>query len=410
MKLYFESYGCTLNRGESEKVKDLVIEKGHVVVENMQNADVLIIFTCTVIETTERKMLKRLKAFSKTNKRVIVGGCMASIQKEKVLECISNAEFLSPKKLTDIIKLIGKGNVFEKKSELLQNNSIGIVPIAIGCLGNCSYCITRLARGKLKSRNIQEIINDVEKFVNNGFREIQITAQDTACYGKDIGTTLPELVNTLTTLNGEFRLRIGMMNPSTTLPIIDDLIKAYKSKKVFKFLHLPLQSGDNEILKLMNRGYRVKDFLKIIDSFRKNYNDLTFSTDIIVGFPNENEESFKETLEIIKKIKPDIVNITRFSKRENTRASKLKAPHGRISKARSRILTKLRFEISKEINEKFIGKTKRVLVTEIGKNNTMIGRTNCYKQVVFNGNTDLGKFIDIRIIGAENAYLKGKLA
>lgn len=410
MNLYFESYGCTLNRGEAEKVKEIAVENGHVLVENIQNADIIIIFTCTVIETTERKMLKRLKEFSKLNKRLIVAGCMANIQQKKVLEIVPNAEFLPPKKLSDIIWLIGKGEVIGKKVREVKKDCICIVPIANGCLGKCSYCITRLARGKLKSKGIEKISKDVRKAVDNGLKEIQLTAQDTACYGKDIGKSLPELINNLTKIEGKFCLRIGMMNPNTTLPILKELIETYENSKVFKFLHLPLQSGDNKILKLMKREYEVKDFENIINSFRKRFQNLTVSTDIIVGFPNESEENFQKSVEIIKKIKPDIVNITRFSPREKTPASKLKAPHGRTTKARSRILTKLRFEISREINEKLIGKVERVLITEFGKKNTMIGRTKSYKQVVINNKLKLGEFFDIRIIDAKNTYLIGKLA
>lgn len=410
MKLYFEAYGCTLNKGEAERVKEIVIENGHEIELEVQNAEIIIIFTCTVIETTERKMLKRIGEFSNIDKRIIVAGCMATIQQKKVQTIVPDAEFLSPQRLNEIIGIVGKEDILEKRIRIIKNDCIGIVPIANGCLGKCTYCITRLARGRLKSRSIQEITKEVYKAVEKNLKEIQITAQDTACYGKDIGTSLPDLMNSLTILDGDFRIRIGMMNPNIALPKIDKLIKSYSSEKVFKFLHLPLQSGDNEILKIMNRNYEVKDFDKIVNSFRNSFNGLTLSTDIIVGFPNENEESFQKSCEIIKRIKPDNINITRFSPRVGTKASKMKAPHSRIVKERSRILTKLRFEISKKINQNLIGNFEKILITETGKDNTMIGRTQNYKQVVINKNLKLGEFYNIKIISAKNTYLLGELA
>ena len=162
MKLYFESYGCTLNRGEAEKVKEIVMENGHFIEEDIENSEIIIIFTCTVIETTERKMLKRLKGFSKLKKRVIVSGCMASIQRNKVKEIIPDIEFLNPNNLTKITNLIGQEKFIELKKPMKLIDSIAIVPIANGCLGKCSYCITRLARGKLNSRSIEDIVKDVK--------------------------------------------------------------------------------------------------------------------------------------------------------------------------------------------------------------------------------------------------------
>ena len=410
MKLYFESYGCTLNRGEAEKVKEIVMENGHFIEEDIENSEIIIIFTCTVIETTERKMLKRLKGFSKLKKRVIVSGCMASIQRNKVKEIIPDIEFLNPNNLTKITNLIGQEKFIELKKPMKLIDSIAIVPIANGCLGKCSYCITRLARGKLNSRSIEDIVKDVKNAVDKGLMEIQITAQDSGCYGIDIGKNLPELIKNITQIENDFRIRIGMMNPNQALSMLEDLLDVYENEKVFKFLHLPLQSGDSEVLKIMNRNYMVEDFEKIVNNFRKKFMDFTLSTDIIVGFPNEDEEKFQNTVDLITKIKPDSINITRFSPRSGTKANKMKAPHSRITKERSRILTKLRFELSKEINKKNVGKIEKVLITEIGKGQTVIGRTQSYKQVVIDENLSLGEFIKIRIIKAENTYLFGELA
>jgi len=202
-----------------------------------------------------------------------------------------------------------------------QRNSYGIVPIATGCLGNCAYCITKIARGDLSSRHPSGIIESVRSLASSGPIEIQLTGQDTAAYGLDIGTDLPSLVREICAIPGDFRLRVGMMNPRSALPIVKQISDAYAEQKVFKFLHLPVQSASDEILAHMERGYRVADFRMFVDAVRKVVPEMTLSTDIIVGYPGEKEEDHMANLDLIREVKPDIVNVTRFSPRPGTRAA-----------------------------------------------------------------------------------------
>ncbi|RLI62612.1 MAG: hypothetical protein DRO67_06985, partial [Candidatus Asgardarchaeum californiense] len=273
-----------------------------------------------------------------------------------------------------------------------------------------SYCITRFARGRITSYPISEIIQDVCFAVNQGCKEIQITAQDTASYGIDIGSNLGELLLNICRIGNSFRIRVGMMNPSSALRNLKNIIPSYDDSKVYKFLHLPVQSGDNEILKKMNRNYTVNDFLKIVKRFRDKYPEITLSTDIIVGFPTETNEHFEHTVNLLKKIKPDIVNITRYSARPFTKAKNMR---GRlpteIVKKRSKLLTGICNELSKEKNKDYVGKKYTILVTEKGKNETFVGRSENYKPIVVNEKVNLGSFVDVEIIKASSTYLVGKL-
>lgn len=275
---------------------------------------------------------------------------------------------------------------------------------------SCSYCITSLARGKLKSYPMEEIVKDVCSAIKQGCKEIQLTAQDTGSYGLDTGHNLGELLSNICKINGDYRIRVGMMNPYTVMKNIDSIIRSYDDLKIYKFLHLPVQSGDNDILKKMNRKYTTDDFLKIVGKFRKRYPDITISTDVIVGFPTETDEQFRNTIDLLKNVNPDVVNITRFSARPNTKAKFLKGRiRTEIAKERSKILTDLCSEISKENNQRHIERNYNVLITERGKKNTFVGRTENYKPVVLKENVSLGDIVDVRIIDAASTHLVGNL-
>jgi len=275
---------------------------------------------------------------------------------------------------------------------------------------SCSYCITHFARGKLKSSQVESVISDIHSALDQGCREIQLTAQDTASYGLDIGTNLGELLKEISKIDGKFRVRVGMMNPSEAQKILPTILSSYNDLKIYKFVHLPVQSGDDEILKKMNREYTVEQFIDILNKFREKYPDVTVSTDIIVGFPTETEEQFNKTVELIENVRPDIVNITRFSARPLTKAKVMK---GRIPtekvKERSKFLTDLCKKISNEKNREHVGKTYNVLVTEKGKNQTFAGRAKNYKQVVIKEKVKIGDFVKVKIVGSADTYLLGKL-
>jgi threonylcarbamoyladenosine tRNA methylthiotransferase CDKAL1 len=409
MKAYVEAYGCTLNFGEAREVEALLRGRGWDLVERPDDADLVVLVTCVVIETTERAMLKRIKELSDA-RRLIVTGCMATACREKAERLVPSAQFIAPGDLpafSGIIDDAKPGSVARSPS----SRSYGIVPIATGCVGACSYCITRLARGELRSRDPDGIIESVRREVSSGPREIQLTAQDTAAYGADIGSDLPLLVDGICRLSGDFRLRIGMMNPKSVLPISERVARMYLDPKVFKFLHLPLQSASDRLLEHMERGYLASDFRRIVLKVRGAVPNLTLSTDIIVGYPGESDSDHRRNLNMLSEIRPDIVNITRFSPRPGTKAA---YADGKVvgwkAKERSRELTELRFKIAHELNTKWVGKRVRALATEMGKKGGTILRNDEYKQIVVQDMLPLGRYFAVEIEGATPTHLIGKRA
>jgi len=413
MKAYLEVYGCTANKSDASLVKGILKESNHEIVNNIKNADLIIIHTCTVINTTEQRMLSRLRDFKKTGKKIIVGGCMASVQSDLIKSVLPKAILLPTQYSHHVLDVLNNKKtkfVDKNKTQFLKYYEDIFAPITIaeGCMLSCSYCITSLARGKLRSYPIDEITENICSAIKQGCKEIQLTAQDTSSYGLDSGNDLGKLLINVSKIKGDFKIRVGMMNPYTCEKNIDSIIQGFNDSKIYKFLHLPVQSGDNDILEKMNRKYNVNNFINIIKKFREIYKDVTISTDIIVGFPTETNEQFQHSIDLIKKVKPDITNITRYSARPYTKAKIMK---GRVSteivKERSKILSKVCSEISKSNNLKYIGKKYNVLITEKGKNNTFVGRTENYKPVVLKLKTEIGKILQVKIIDAKSTYLLG---
>jgi len=289
------------------------------------------------------------------------------------------------------------------------NPVIHIAPISSGCLGDCSYCIVKLARGRLFSYPSEAIVEDASKAVSSGAKEIWVTSQDTAAYNSN-GAHLPDLLEALCTIEGKFYIRVGMMTPSTALSILDDLVEVFKKDKVFKFLHLPVQSGNDEILKKMDRRYTTDNFSHIVTRFREEIPEVTISTDIICGFPGETGEQFKDSLRLVEEVKPDVVNISRFGPRPGTEAAKM---HPQIpgweTKRRSRLLAQLCRRISAEKNRPWIGWSGEILIDEKGRRETWAGRNCAYKTVVLRGDARLGDFVQVRIVDARPQYLLGEL-
>jgi len=416
MKIYHDVYGCTANKSDAAIARNLIIHhSSYELVDTVQEADIILLLTCTVISTTEQKIISKINQYIKQGKTVVLSGCMASIQKELINQIDERIICIPPQKIHHLISFLDQSsskNIQGEKYDTEKTFSSLHAPIAIaeGCAFSCAYCITTFARGKLKSYPIETIQKDFESALQQGCKEIQLTAQDTASYGLDKNVSLVMLLQRLQNIPGSYRIRIGMMNPHTAYSIVDDLITCYENEHVYKFLHVPIQSGSNSILEKMNRKYTVEKAIGIIKKFRERIDDITIATDIIVGFPTETDEQFQQSLQLIKDLKPDIVNITKFSARPYTKAKKMK---GRIPtnvvKKRSQQLTDITQKISLEKNLDRIGKTYNVLITEKGKNETMIGRAENYKPVVLHEKIPIGSWTDIKVIEAEQTYLVGML-
>jgi len=287
---------------------------------------------------------------------------------------------------------------------------IGIIAISEGCLGDCAYCCVRFARGKLYSFPLDEIVKKVKEAISEGIREIWLTSQDSGAYGMDSNTNLAELLNECSRIPRKFMIRVGMMNPNHALRILPELIESFKSEKIFNFLHLPVQSGDNNVLKRMNRRYTVEEFKKTVEAFRKEIPDLTLSTDIICGFPGEDPEAFKNTINLLKEVKPDIVNVSRFFPRPGTPAEKMEQLDVKLIKSRSRRLSEIAKSISLERNKRWLGWEGEILIDEKGKGYSWIGRNFSYKPIVVKSRENLiGRFLRVKVVKAFATYLEAEI-
>jgi len=419
MNFYLKTYGCKLNQADSELIRGLLL-KNHLEASK-EEADFVVLNTCGVVERTERKILKEALDFKKKGKRVIISGCLPLIsfdECDKIADGIIGPtnissisliveKILKGEKATDIKKKkIDKSELCLKKKRIERENCSAIISIAEGCLGSCSYCATRFARKELNSFNAENIIKEAESIVSLGFKEIQLTSQDLSVYGMEKGKQmLPELLNKITLIKGDFKIKLGMMNPGHTARMLPQLLKAYESEKMYKLIHIPLQSGDDELLKRMNRRYSSSDFINVAKSFKKKFKDVIIATDIIVGHPLENEESFNKTIKVVKKIKPDIIHIFKFSKRKGTPDFNLKDYPDRIKKERSRILTELFESLNLEKNKKYLGKKFNVLVVEKRKGK-YLARTESGRAVVLDKGK-IGTFVKVKIIDYRWNYLIG---
>ena len=416
MNFHIETYGCTANFGNSEDAKAALIEYGHQP-SSLEDADIVIVNTCAVTAKTERKIKRRLQELD--GNRLIVAGCLPASMPETIRQigCLKLIGLLNKRSAQEIGEILKvppdrKANVSAKAFQMslpARRDVCAVVNISEGCNGGCTYCIVKKARGKLVSRRIEEVTMAVEGLVRSGAVEVQLAAQDTAAYGNDIDSNLAELLDKVTEIPGNFKVRIGMMNPDTALSIQKELKRSFRSPKIYRFLHMPVQSGSDKILKSMGRRYCANDFLEIVKDFRSIYPDLTLITDVIAGFPGETEEDAKETLELIALLQPDKVNVTKFSKRQSTAAAKLYDMPDRIKKDRSRELTKLWLKIACIRNRRYIGHALDALVTECGRGETMKARSANYVGIVISGAPELGSFCQIKIQGANSFYLDGIL-
>jgi threonylcarbamoyladenosine tRNA methylthiotransferase CDKAL1 len=375
--VYIETYGCRYNFGDTAKLIEILKCKGSTLVDSAEAADAVIINTCTVVGPTERRMLRRLSRFREYD--LYVTGCMPEVQREAIF-AVCSPTILPSETIHEAYRSV----------RTAAGGGVEIVQVAQGCVGRCTYCLTRIARGPLKSYTEEEILAEILAHAHTGTPEIQITAQDISCWGQDIGKSLPGLLNGIEDLPGRFMIRVGMMNPATVIGILDDLVDAFASDRIFKFIHLPVQSGSDTILEQMGRGYTVADFKEIVATFKKRYPKITLATDMIVGFPGETREDFSESLELIERVRPNKVNITRYSQRPFTPLSSKEDFPDWVKKDRSRIMNSRAEKVYASINAGCLEKQVPFLVTETIKKGSVMARSPNYLGIVIDENLPVG--------------------
>ncbi|MBN2101891.1 MAG: tRNA (N(6)-L-threonylcarbamoyladenosine(37)-C(2))-methylthiotransferase [Candidatus Aenigmarchaeota archaeon] len=420
-KVSILNYGCTANHSHGEIIAGTLKEHGFIVVGEPKESEVIIINSCIVKSVTENRIKSKIIELTRKHpqKLIILTGCGADAEYGTFRKINKNMIFVSSHHVNDIIEAIEEKKDFlgiRKEDKLLKpkkrkNEIVNIVEISQGCLGNCTFCITKNARGKLESYDSDKIVREIEKSLNEGCKEIWLTSQDCGCYGLDTKENLCTLLEKIGKIEGNFRVRIGMSNPQFIRKFPEELSRILKDDKFFKFLHIPVQSGSDKILRLMKRGHTVGDFKKIINAMRINIPDITISTDIIVGFPEETEADFKESVKLLRDANPDIINISKFGARPGTEAKTMKQIDSKKIKERTVLLGEVAEKIKKEKNKYHIGKAYTILIDEHGKRkNQMIGRSENYKPVIIETEDELmGRFVNVKIKEAKETHLLGEI-
>ena len=428
MRVFIRSFGCSTNMADGEVLAGCLARAGYELVRSVSSADVVIYNTCAVKGPTENRMIEALKQVSKS-KKLIVAGCLSSINPERLRREVKFDGVAGPAAGQSIVGLVGRVLKGEKTRELESvphdlpeltlprvpgNPVVSIIPVSYGCLGSCAYCCVVFARGHSRSYGVMDIVRRAKEDFSLGFRELWLTSQDVACYGRDKGTNLVELLKALCAVDGDFRVRVGMMTPNMTMDMLEDLLEAFEDEHIFKFVHLPVQSGDDNVLKSMRRFYSVEEFRKVVDAFRRRFPTLTLATDVICGFPGENHAAFNKTLQLIEQVKPDIVNVSKFFARPKTPAAEMSAHFVPVAdiKKRSTAAAALAKKIAFENNQRWVGWKGCILVDEKGKvPGSWVGRNFAYKPVTIKAaENTMGKNVAVSVEKAFPTYLEGRQA
>ena len=407
-----------MNKSDSERIAGILDNLGHKKTLSENKADLIILNTCVVRQSAEDRIygkLKNLQLLKKKNPKlqIAVTGCMAKIYPKKLFgktDLIFSIEDL-PK-----LPLLLKNTYLKKNKEdylhippAYDSKFHAYIPVMTGCNNFCSYCVVPYARGKERSRPVEEIIKEITELINKDYKAITLIGQNVNSYGQDLDKKInfAQLLRKINDLPGNFWLWFVTSHPKDMSDeLIDTLAEA---EKIGHYLHLPVQAGNNQVLRAMNRGYTREYYINLIKKIRKKIPDLVLSTDIIVGFPGETKKQFQETVNLFKKIKFDMAYIARYSPRPKTAAYKLKdnlSPSEK--KRRERILTEILKKTALENNKKLIGKRVEILV-EKSNSKWGIGKTKTFKTVKFkNSKNLLGKIIKVKITQAMPWGLKGE--
>ncbi|WP_135662497.1 tRNA (N(6)-L-threonylcarbamoyladenosine(37)-C(2))-methylthiotransferase [Halorhabdus rudnickae] len=413
-RYHIETYGCTSNRGESQAIERALRDGGHHPAPDPDRADVAILNTCTVVEKTERNMLRRAEELdAQTPADLVITGCMALAQGDAFREAGIDAEILHWDDVPEYVRN-GECPTTTPDTEILMDGVTGILPIARGCLSDCSYCITKQATGTIDSPSIADNVGKARRLLEAGAREIRITGQDTGVYGLDDGEhKLPELLRRICELPGDFRVRVGMANPKGVYGMREELAAVFAEyDELYNFLHAPVQSGSDDVLDDMRRRHRTPQFIEIIDAFEERLDYWTLATDFIVGFPTESESDFRASMDLLERVEPEKLNVTRFSKRPGTDAAEMDGLGGTKKKERSKAMTDLKMDVVGAAHEAMVGERRRLLLVEDGTEDSLVGYDEAHRQVAVPGAESmglaLGEFVDVEITGHNTVYALGE--
>lgn len=422
------SQGCAANFGDGEKIARILSKKSEITFEFPECAvgnaatkkvagtapEAFYLNVCTVKGNSGALKLLRKAASAYPNVPIYITGCAPKDFREEAIRAVPKVQFTTLAELESDPQFgFDLGNAIQDRTRISNRNVlrespfVGIVNIEEGCLDACAFCSTHLVKGRLHSFAPNTIVDQVQALVDDGCLEIQLTGQDCACYGFDIGTNLAELTQKiLTHVNGNYRIRLGMGNPRHVLGYQEALLDCFTDERIYKFIHIPVQSGSENVLKAMNRRHTAQDYITLANEFNKRFSKFTLSTDLIVGYPGESAEDFNDTLNILKETRPTVCNITRFVARPNTVAARLEATAAAVPDSvkheRSAVLAEAFQQIALENNRKWIGDECIVVTEKPGyRSGTTIARNMAYRPVALQGSFPAGTTLRVRITDAE---------
>ena len=441
LKYYILTMGCQLNENDSEKICGMAEEMGYTKTDDIMEADLVIYNTCCVRENAEEKLFGKLGEVKKQKETkgtiIAIGGCM--MQEEHIVEKIKKSykydvifgthtlykfpkdlydAIIGNKRITDILDI--DGEIIEGLPIKRDDNIRASVTIMNGCNNFCTYCIVPYVRGRERSRNPEDILEEIRGLAKEGYKEITLLGQNVNSYmrvererGENVSEidSFAKLLRAVNEIDGIEKIRFISPHPKD---FTDDVIEAIRDcKKVSKFIHLPLQSGSTNVLKVMNRVYTKEQYLSLVDKMKKMIPDVKFSTDIIVGFPGETEDDFEDTLDVVRKVKYEQIFMFIYSRRKGTPADKMEdqVPE-EIKHKRFDRLKEAYENLVEKNNKEYIGKTFEMLVEGYSKTNSnyLTGRTDTNKVVIFKGNENIiGKVVNIKIVSEHKWYLKGEI-
>ena len=413
-RIFIKTFGCSHNASDSEYMAGILASQGYKIVPDFESSDLTIINSCTVKSPSQAAFLNSILKSKNNKKKLVVGGCVP--QAERNISGLENCSIVGVSQIDKIDYIVEKtleGNVvrfLENKTlpslllpKIRRNKFIEIIPISQGCLGSCTYCKTKQARGKLISYPIEQIVAACKRAWENNAKELWITSEDTGVYGRDIGTNLPNLlVEILKDIPSDVMIRIGMANPPYILEHVNQMIKILNHPNVYSFIHIPVQSGSNAVLDKMLREYTIEEFNFLCDKFIAGVPDITISTDIICGFPTETRENFQETLNLVEKYKFPVINISQFYPRPGTVAAKWKKIDTKEVHNRSKSLAELFGSYSHY--KHLLNTTQRVWVHDINEEeknkeeNMMVAHNKSYVKILIPKDEKLyGKELIVKI-------------
>ena len=426
-KVHVKTFGCSHNHSDSEFMAGQLGAYGYDLVTDPGDADVWVVNTCTVKNPSQSAMNTVITKGKAQGKKLVIAGCVPQGDKKaKELEDLSLIGVTQIDRIVDVVERTLAGDavrLLEKKPlpsldlpKVRRNEHVEILPLSTGCLGQCTYCKTKHARGELGSYSPEALVQRVQTAIAEGVTEIWLSSEDTGAYGIDLGTDITRLLRDLTAVlptDGSCMLRLGMTNPPYILAHLDAVADAMHHPSVYAFLHIPVQAGSDAVLDRMKREYVVAEFEKVADTLLAKVPGITIATDIICGFPGETSQDWEKTMALCRKYEFVELHLSQFYPRPGTPAARMKRVDTKEVKRRSRELTA--YIESYRPHDKLVGTTQKVWVTDVAKDKvSLVGHTKSYVQVLLPGGEEnkarlMGKSAEVRIIDAHRWHVTGEL-